>query len=129
MKILKSIILPLFFLVVIPRGISQETATKSSLISVDQMKEVLEENPDVLLLDVRTPEEFEQGHLPGAKNIDFQSKDFIEQVERLPKDQPVYLYCRSGNRSAKATSLISEMGFSHYYDMQGGFLKWEKEQL
>lgn len=128
MKSFRIILIPILFLIVAPGVIGQETTAKSSLISVDQIKEVLKENPNVLLLDVRTPEEYKQGHLPGAKNIDFQSDDFQEKIDKLPKDQPVYLYCRSGNRSAKATSLIREMGFPHTYDMEGGFLKWEKEQ-
>lgn len=128
MRTFKTILIPLLFLILTLGIRGQETNTKSSLISVDQMKEMLRENPEVLLLDVRTPEEFEQSHLPGARNIDFLSDDFLQVVGDLPKDQPVYLYCRSGNRSAKAASLINNMGFPNTYDMEGGYLEWEKQE-
>lgn len=84
---------------------------------------------DVQLLDVRTAKEFEEGHLEHAKNIDVLEDDFSEKTKTLDKDQPVYLYCRSGNRSAKASSILKDMGFKEIYDMEGGYLKWESEDM
>ncbi|MGO3182607.1 MAG: rhodanese-like domain-containing protein [Aequorivita sp.] len=84
---------------------------------------------NVQLLDVRTPEEFVEGHVANAKNIDVLEDDFNEKVKNLDKDQPVYLYCRSGNRSTKASSILKDMGFKEIYDMKGGFLLWSSEGL
>lgn len=72
------------------------------------------------LVDVRTPAEFDGGHLQYSKNIDFNSPDFRAQVAQLDKSKPVYLYCRSGNRSGKAADTLKALGFHSYYNI-GGF--------
>lgn len=72
------------------------------------------------LVDVRTPEEFEGGHLQYATNINFNSPDFKAQISKLDKHKPVYLYCRSGNRSGKAADTLKTLGFHTYYNI-GGF--------
>ena len=74
------------------------------------------------LLDVRTPAEFAEGHLAGAVNVDLFAPDFRQQVEALdlPAETPVYLYCRSGNRSGQATGLLAEMGHAGAVNV-GGF--------
>lgn len=68
-----------------------------------------EESP--VLLDVRTPGEFNQGNIKGALNMDFYGANFQEQLKKLPKDKTIYVYCASGNRSAKAARMLSEMGY------------------
>ncbi|MEJ2540047.1 MAG: rhodanese-like domain-containing protein [Gemmatimonadota bacterium] len=79
------------------------------------------------VLDVRTPREFADGHLRGAINVDLQGPDFAARVEklarkgRIPTDGPIYLYCRSGARSGRATRLLREAGFREAYNV-GGFL-------
>lgn len=80
---------------------------------------------DVQLIDVRTPEEYEEGHIENATLIDFNSEDFKENVQTLDKTRPVYVYCGSGGRSALASELMAELGFNEIYDLQGGFLAWE----
>ncbi|MDO5678417.1 MAG: rhodanese-like domain-containing protein [Propionibacteriaceae bacterium] len=67
---------------------------------------------DAVVIDVRTPEEYTEGHLEGAKNIDFLSPDFAAQVDQLPKDAEYVLYCRSGNRSGQAKSIMENLGFT-----------------
>lgn len=68
---------------------------------------------DVVILDVRTPEEFNQNHIDGSVNINFLGSDFKEQVSKLDKNKNYKLYCRSGNRSGKAMTLMNSMGFNH----------------
>lgn len=109
--------------------ISQEKEHEAHLISVEELARHVEDSSELLLLDVRTKEEYEEGHLPGARNMDFLSEDFLLQVEQLPKDQAIYIYCRSGNRSAKAADLMRKAGFRQLYDLEGGYLKWEEEKL
>lgn len=86
---------------------------------------------NVQLLDVRTAEEFKEGHLEHALNIDVLQDDFSEKAKTLDldKEKPLYLYCRSGNRSAKASSILKDMGFEKIYDMEGGYLLWSSEGL
>ncbi|MFD1142190.1 rhodanese-like domain-containing protein [Larkinella insperata] len=73
------------------------------------------------LVDVRTPEEYREGHLNYAQNIDFRAADFKQQISRLDKNKPVYLYCRSGNRSGKAVDTLQTLGFKAPYNI-GGFV-------
>ncbi len=79
-----------------------------------------------VLLDVRTPKEFEEGHIKGAKNLNFFDKTFKDELAKLDKKTPVYVYCRSGGRSGKAMSMMKEMGFETVYNLMGGYLSWSK---
>ncbi len=77
-----------------------------------------------LLLDVRTPEEFAGGHIAGAVNISLQT--LPQRLETLPKDQPIVLYCRSGNRSNQAAQIMARAGFTQLYDL-GGIIDWRAQ--
>lgn len=82
----------------------------------------------VALADVRTPEEYAEGHLPGAFNVDWKAGDFLEQMESAcPKETPVALYCRSGRRSAEAAKQLSKAGYT-VYNMLGGYLAWTEAE-
>lgn len=83
---------------------------------------------DVQLVDVRTREEYLEGHIEGAENIDFFADDFLVQFEKFHKDKPLYIYCRSGNRSSKAATKLKEAGFSRIIDLEGGYKAWPKGQ-
>jgi len=76
------------------------------------------------MIDVRTPEEFAQGHIEGAQNINLFDANFIDQFKVYDKEKPLLLYCRSGNRSGRAAKLLDSLGFQKLYDLQGGFLAW-----
>ena len=88
-------------------------------------KEAISGN-DVQLVDVRTAAEFNEGHIQNAINIDY-SKEYLftEAFEKLDIGSPVYLYCRSGNRSQKAAAKLIEMGFEEIYDLRGGYVVWK----
>ena len=81
--------------------------------------------PGVIVLDVRTPEEFKTGHLVNAININLEGSDFASEVSKLDKNSTVAVYCRSGNRSGVATKQMAELGFTDMYDMQGGIVEWQ----
>ena len=75
----------------------------------------------VQLVDVRTQREYDKEHIKGAINIDwFQPSQFKKALLKLDKEQPIYLYCRTGNRSQKATRKLIELGFIQVYDLKGG---------
>jgi phage shock protein E len=81
--------------------------------------------PGVITLDVRTPEEFNAGHIANAININLEGSDFTSEVSKLDMNATIAVYCRSGNRSGVATEQMAELGFVDMYDMQGGILEWE----
>ena len=79
------------------------------------------------IIDVRTPEEFEEGHIQGALNINVKSEDFVSEIEKLSKSDTLLVYCRSGRRSLYATQVMVSFGFQKIYDLEGGFLNWESD--
>lgn len=82
--------------------------------------------PGTVLIDVRTPAEFAQGHLPGARNIDVSAADFASQVAGLDPSVPYAVYCHSGNRSAAAVQAMTGAGFRHVFHLEGGITAWQK---
>lgn len=80
--------------------------------------------PGTVVLDVRTPQEFAEGHLPGAINIDVSAADFASRVAALDKSTPYAVYCRSGNRSAAALEVMKGQGFTNAYHLGGGIGAW-----
>lgn len=81
------------------------------------------------LIDVRTPEEFAEGHLPGAELIDFNAPDFAERIGALDRNTQYVIYCRSGNRSSQARALFTSLGFTDVADIDGGILAWTEAGL
>ena len=95
-------------------------------LKVDEFEKMLAEDGTAQLVDVRTEEEFAEGHLPGAINIDWRGEDFMAQAEALlDKERTVMVYCRSGRRSAEAAAKIDGAGFKTY-NMLGGILAWKE---
>ncbi|MCC9623237.1 rhodanese-like domain-containing protein [Thalassospira sp. MA62] len=81
------------------------------------------ENEQITLLDVRESSEYEGGHIEGAVNAPLSSLD-ANQLP-YPKDEPIYVICRSGNRSAQAASQLQDAGYTEIYDVSGGMMAWE----
>jgi len=77
-----------------------------------------------VLLDVRSAGEFEAGRIKGARNIDVSSRDFLGQLEKLPKDKTYLVYCRSGNRSGMACQIMADLGFKNVKNLQRGLMTW-----
>lgn len=87
------------------------------------------DNPDFVILDVRTPEEFSDGHIEDAINIDFNSQDFRDNINRLDRSKTYLVYCRTANRSRGAVNIMEELEFTQIYHILGGIVQWEKEGL
>lgn len=77
---------------------------------------------NAILIDVRTPIEFDGGHIEGAVNLDYQNPNFINEVKKLDKDKTYFVYCRSGNRSSKSISIMKNYGIKDIYDLKGGII-------
>jgi rhodanese-related sulfurtransferase len=99
---------------------------KDSKIKVVQKSEfqtfIAKEN--VQLVDVRTPQEYAEGFIKGAKNINVNDANFETEIQKLDKTQPVYIYCRSGARSQTAAKKMVELGFTQIVDLEGGYMNW-----
>jgi rhodanese-related sulfurtransferase len=107
-------------------------AQENKLVEVltpTEFKEAIQQK-DAQLVDVRTAREFEEGSIQNALNVDyFLEEEFSIAFEKLDKNQPIYIYCRSGNRSAKSAIRLQEMGFQKIYDLEGGFMSWPFESV
>jgi len=86
-------------------------------------------NPDFVIIDIRTPEEYAGGHIEDAINMDFYAEDFDEKLDELDRDKTYLIYCQSGNRSGKARDLMEAMGFQEVYNLIGGIARWERTNL
>ena len=82
-----------------------------------------------IVLDVRTLDEVNKGHIKDATNIDYYESDFISKLDLIRKDVPVYVYCASGGRSSKAVARMQDLGFKKVYNLLGGFGAWKSEGL
>ena len=87
------------------------------------------QNPDFIIVDVRTPKEYEETHIPRAVNIDFRSTDLRKEIDRLDRKKTYLLYCRTGVRSAQAMETMREMGFRNVAHIAGGITAWERASL
>ena len=100
-------------------------ASKYPTVTPDEFEQAIAE-PDVQLVDVRTPEEYEQGHIVGAMNIDWKSDAFADEAEQmLDKSKTVAIYCRGGRRSHETGNKLYMMGYTHIVELQGGFEAWK----
>ena len=112
-------------LIVSACGGATETAGKVDLVTPAAAEDVISEAPTgLVVLDIRTPDEFNAGALPNAINIDFYASDFADQLDALDKNVPYVMYCNSGNRSATAARQMEDLGFVEVYEIDGGIQAW-----
>ena len=107
-------------------GCNETVDPKINVISAKEMQTFLKVD-NVQLIDVRSNEEFHKEAIPLAQNIDYFSPTFFEDVQRLDKTKPVFVYCNTGKRSAKCAKKLVEAGFIKIYDLDGGISKWKHE--
>ena len=102
---------------------AQETK-QHQLISQEEFAQIL--TKEIQLLDVRTPQEYQQGFIEGTTLINFFDSNFVTKVSaRFDKNKPLYIYCAVGGRSNKAARKLISEGFESVYDLKGGFNKWK----
>jgi len=99
------------------------------VVAPKAMYEILLKDPSAQLVDVRTKDEFAVSHLKDAQNICVTDNDFKQKVAFLDRSKPVYVYCKKGGRSAQASKILKQMGFTKIFDLQGGITNWEQQQL
>ncbi|MFM1932672.1 MAG: hypothetical protein RL226_1975 [Bacteroidota bacterium] len=106
-----------------------EQTTIAKNVSTAEFQQLMQDHPDAILLDVRTPGEVAGGMIPNAQNIDFRDPGFAAKIGELAKDKPVLVYCASGNRSGQAMRMMADQGFTEVYNLSGGFGAWSSEGL
>jgi thioredoxin len=122
MKNVKSIIAT----IIIIFSISCSNSQNFKSVDLAAFKSTLDKTINAQLIDVRTEDEFNGGHIKNAKNIDWNGNDFDAQLTSLDKTKPVLVYCLSGGRSKKAAAKLTELGFKKVIELNGGYLAWSK---
>ena len=123
----RNLFIPVFLFLIVFTGCQSNQPNEDNL-DVQAFVETMAATKDYNLVDVRTPEEFEKGHLENAQNIDFNAADFSKRAAELAKNKPVFLYCLTDTRSEAAADLLRKDGYKVYL-LKGGILKWRAEHL
>ena len=137
---MKSIITKIALLIILSIGFvscAQNTKSETNTIETkgDIVVSLISPNDlnaklgNIQLIDIRTPEEYAGGHLVNSVNINFYDATFADDMNKLDKNNELYIYCRSGGRSGKASKQLEKMGFTRVYDLQGGIINWNKNSL
>ena len=123
---MKYTLILFLFLFAIRYEIQGQTIQKDSIqvLSLAEFEKMSSKRKSKIL-DVRTPEEVAEGHLPGSSTVNFLSPDFSKEVQALNKNKTYLLYCRSGTRTRKAADAMHKMGFKHVYMLEGGITAWK----
>ena len=110
--------------VVLTVSCKNDQSENIEVVTPEEMQEI-SELEDVQLIDLRTPQEFDTGHIASSQNIDYFSDTFEEDIQKLDKSKPVVVYCKSGKKSAECADKMKDNGFVKIYDLDGGIAKWK----
>jgi len=108
---------------------SCHSQTAVQTIDVTSYAKKIKETPSAQIIDVRTPEEYTSGHIENSDNVNWLGNNFVALTDKYDKTKPVFVYCKSGGRSIKASEKLAELGFKTVYNLDGGMLKWEAAGL
>jgi phage shock protein E len=117
-----------FAAIILLAGCSSTGSATTVNLNVSEFSQKITE-PGVIIVDVRTPEEFASGHIEGALNIDFNSGNFANEITRLNPSETYAVYCRSGSRSGQAASIMHKAGFHDVSNLNGGVIDWTNDGL
>ena len=99
-------------------------------LTQQQWAEQLENDTDAVVLDVRTPEEWEEGIVPNAVMVDFYTgPEFLDALQSLDKDKNYYVYCKAGGRGAQACDIMNQLGIMNTFNLVGGMMQWNGERV
>ena len=111
-------------------ALSAQDTTRIIAVSAKEASDLIDKHNgdnDFAILDIRTPGEFQSGHLPKSILIDFYSKSFVDQLSRLDKEKTFLIYCRTGNRSTQSLEIFKKLKFQKVYHMASGISAWKSE--
>ena len=98
--------------------------TKVTNVTPDEAEKLLQQNKQIVVLDVRTAEEYQEGHIAGAKNIDYLSPGFAEKLRELDPSKTYLVHCEAGGRSSKACVVLKQLNFTEIYHLKAGMSGW-----
>jgi phage shock protein E len=124
----KGLIAGLMLGAVVLAGCSSSTAELET-VSPESAATIIADDSSEVIIDIRTPEEFDQGIIEGAVNIDFYETSFADDLDGLDKDAHYVVYCRSGNRSGQAMDTFADLGFTNVTEIDGGIANWYETGL
>jgi thioredoxin 1 len=116
----------LFLLLMVIGVVSFANAQTVKTVAAADFEKKAAAMKDKIILDVRTAEEYKEGHLSGASQIDYYGTDFKSQVSKLDKSKPIFVYCKGGGRSSSSCEILKDLGFKEVYNLQGGITDWKK---
>ena len=119
----------LLFVIFAFAGCKEKETSGNSSLNATTFAEMISEPSEKIILDVRTREEFYEGHIQYARLINFYDENFKEQVSALDKQLPVYVYCASGVRSDKVATILKQEGFREVYVLEKGLKEWNQSEL
>ena len=122
-------ILSLFIALILVLNLRAQTSPSTSILPANKFGDQIKTTKDAIVLDVRTQQEFSTGHIEDATNINWNGKQFDSLILKLDKTKPVFVYCLSGGRSAKAASHMRSLGFTNVSELQGGLMQWRAKNL
>jgi rhodanese-related sulfurtransferase len=136
-KVIESCVFILISLILIISSLScdpstQTTVEDANIITVEEAYNMMQDNqdnPDFMIIDVRTEAEYVLGHIENAVNIDYYAEDFKQTINQLDKNKTYIVYCRCGGRGGKTLNIMRELGFGEVYNIKDGFLDWQFEKL
>lgn len=111
---------------------ADDTDDSVEVIKVHAVDEFVASNDDVVILDVRTPIEYQMSHIPDAVNVDVQDESFAEMIVKLDPGKTYIVHCTKnpvGGRSGRALDAMQELGFTNLYSLEGGYIEWRDEEL
>jgi phage shock protein E len=122
----------LFFISILNINCNNQNSSKTGapLGEINQVSaaEFKEKSVNQTIIDIRTPQEYGQGYIEGAININYFDRSFLDQVSEFDKNKPIFIYCRSGNRTSSASKKLLKLGFTEVYDLQGGIISWARDK-
>ena len=124
MKILIAVLVLVVLIISCQKKTPKEVQTLESKLFAEKLKST--DNPQ--LLDVRSPEEFEEGHIENATNVNWNDINFVKNAQQYDKSKPIFVYCKAGVRSRKAAHKLAELGFTNIYSLEGGIDKWNQNK-
>ncbi len=125
---MKSSVVTIFFCCLLT-GVSCQSQQPLEKLEAPAFSDKIKATAGAVVIDVRTPGEFEEGALDAAVNIDYRNEQFKSTINSLDKSKTYFIYCLSGGRSGAAATYMSSNGFGHVIDMKGGILSWRKNNL
>ena len=118
----------LFLILILSISCSDKNTLNYEKIDILNLDKILNDK-DIIVLDVRTSEEINDGYIPNSTFIDYYDDNFENKINLIDSSKKIYTLCKSGGRSIKAANILSQKGFKKVYNLEGGFMRWKANKM